>query len=218
MANDLADVGGTMDKLVGKLFDAGAPGWLPMLHASSPVHSVLDGTTLGKPGHTGSLYSKPRASSGGVASWQPRHSAVHQGIFCPTQHDAQQFATRLAAKLGDQESLDGAIGPMKIAIDSGFKEGKSIVWGVFQRDLDDGKIPDVEERESRRAAAAKELTNIDSEERDRRRTAGNVGAVLSAALYAGLLYKEASPITLSLAMFFPVALSWGFLDSARTGL
>ena len=117
-----------------------------------------------------------------------------------------------------EDSLEGAIEPMKIAIDSGFKEGKSIAWGVLQRDLDEADVPNKKEREKRKKEAAKELVNIDSNERNRRKIAGSVGAVFSTVLYGVLVTTKVSTITLGLSMYFPVALSLGFIESGRKGL
>eukprot|EP00746_Dinoflagellata_sp_MGD_P076392 gnl/MRDRNA2_/MRDRNA2_30769_c0_seq1.p1 gnl/MRDRNA2_/MRDRNA2_30769_c0~~gnl/MRDRNA2_/MRDRNA2_30769_c0_seq1.p1 ORF type:complete len:243 (+),score=39.06 gnl/MRDRNA2_/MRDRNA2_30769_c0_seq1:142-870(+) len=199
-----------------------------LLESSSFDHLHLDNTMLRKPESSlmgsarnpinlaarGNVRNPSTLAAHGFVSPHHLRSGLHHGVLCPTRLDAM----RLAAKLNEQDALDGAIAPMKIAIESGFKEGKSVVWGVFQQDLDEGSVPDSKERASRRAAAAKALTNIDSVERDRRKVAGTAGAALSAVLYAGLLYNKASTAAVALGMFFPVALSLGFLESARTGL
>lgn len=116
------------------------------------------------------------------------------------------------------EALEGAIEPMKKAIDSGFKEGKSIAWGVLQRDLDESKIPDLQERKKLRAQASKELVNIDNAERNRRKLAGSIGAVISTVLYGVLVTTKVSTMTLGLSMYVPVAFSLGFIESGRKGL
>lgn len=118
----------------------------------------------------------------------------------------------------EESNLDGAIEPMKIAIDKGFKIGKSISWGVFQKDVDESEIPDKKERESRKEAAAVALVNIDGQERSRRKTAGTVGAVISTILYGVLITAHVGPLTLGGAMYMPVAFSLGFLESGRKGL
>jgi hypothetical protein len=120
---------------------------------------------------------------------------------------------------GEVEELEGAILPMKIAIDSQFKLGKSIQWGVLQKDVEDSAIPSEKERKERRATAAKELVNIDDKERTRRKTAGLVGTAFSTVLYSGLLLAgKTSFFTLASVMYIPVAFSLGFFESGRKGL
>lgn len=100
------------DKLVDKLVDRTLKVW--SLH-----HADLDNTTLGKRPHlalppsTGSLYSRPQVSNGGVACFHQRRPGLPRGctIFCATRHDDDarlqsatvQFCRRhvsLAAMLG----------------------------------------------------------------------------------------------------------------------
>ena len=94
---------------------------------------------------------------------------------------------------------------------------KKIFFGVLQVDVDETDVPSEEERARRRAAAAESLTNIDMAERERRRLAGTVLAVLTAALGVGLIASEVPALT-RVAIAPPLFLSYGFLASAQTGL
>lgn len=62
-----------------------------------------------------------------------------------------------------ENGLKEAIVPMKLVIDNTFKEGKSINWGVFQKDVNQSEVPSTEERLIRKKEATKNLTNIDEE-------------------------------------------------------
>lgn len=114
--------------------------------------------------------------------------------------------------------LNGAILPMKIAIESGFQVGKSIAWGVLQQDVVPGDVPTEEEQQYLIEQSTKELTNIGSIERDRRRKAGFVGLAFTTLLYAALVITHASSITRMSAIAFPVFLTNGYLKSAQEGL
>ena len=143
-------------------------------------------------------------------------SSYHGGFS--TRLRDRKTSRRGISTESSEDSLDGAIEPMKIAINSGFKEGKSIAWGVLQRDLDESDIPNDKEREKRKKEASKELINIDSNERNRRKIAGSIGAVFSTILYGVLVTTKVSAITLGLSIYFPIALSLGFIESGRKGL
>ena len=95
--------------------------------------------------------------------------------------------------------------------------GKKIFFGVLQVDVDPADAPTEEERERRQAAAAEALTNIDLPERERRRLAGGVLSVLTAALAAALLATDA-PAATRIAIGPPLFLSYGYLRSAQQGL
>lgn len=95
--------------------------------------------------------------------------------------------------------------------------GKSIAWGVLQKDVDPAQVPSDEERAARRASAARDLTNIDDAERERRKLAGTAFAGVTAALALGLLVTHAAPLARA-AIAPPLFLSYGFLASARQGL
>jgi hypothetical protein len=114
--------------------------------------------------------------------------------------------------------LNGAILPMKIAIESGFQVGKSIAWGVLQQDVVPGDVPTKEEQQRLIEQSTKELTNIGSAERDRRRKAGFVGLAFTTLLYAALVITHASSVTRMSAIAFPVFLTNGYLKSAQEGL
>ena len=78
-------------------------------------------------------------------------------------------------------------------------------------------LPSAEERERRREVAAAELTNIDMDERGRRRLAGGAMSAVTAALATYLLASHAPTLTRA-AIAPPLFLAYGFLASARTGL
>ena len=99
-----------------------------------------------------------------------------------------------------------------------FKVGKSIKYGVLQSDLDPSEIPSEGERSSRREQAARELVNIDGAERSRRRTIGYFSTVLTGVIYSTNLYFHAPFLLRVASLYFPVALSAGFLKSADEGL
>ena len=138
--------------------------------------------------------------------------------FLPTKMSGMRLRSSSRKMLEEDEVLEGAIGPMKVAIDKGFKIGKSITWGVLQREVDPKKVPNDAGQTARRATAASELVNIDDKERSRRKTAGSVGAVVSTVLYGVLVSAKVSALSLGLAMYLPVAFSMGFIESGRQGL
>lgn len=94
---------------------------------------------------------------------------------------------------------------------------KKIVYGVFQQDVDTKNVPEEEERKKRIEKATKELTNIDQDERGRRMKVGQVGLASTVVLAAALLVTGA-PYYWRAAIYFPLSLSLGFIDSGRTGL
>ena len=108
--------------------------------------------------------------------------------------------------------------PMKSVMEKQFKVGKSIAWGVLQKDVDASSIPDAETQAELRAQAASSLTNIDSTERDRRRLVGVIAATSSAAIYTGMLVFKTTFIFRLLGLYLPVSIAAGFLKSAEEGL
>ena len=99
-----------------------------------------------------------------------------------------------------------------------FKPGKSIVYGVFQKDVDQTQAPDAATRAELVERATSQLTNIDQKERDRRRFVGVSAAATSIAIYSGMLYFNVGFLFRLLGMYFPVSLAAGFLQSSREGL
>ena len=99
-----------------------------------------------------------------------------------------------------------------------FKPGKSIVYGVFQKDVDQTQLPDAATRAELVERASSQLTNIDQQERDRRRFVGVSAAATSLAIYSGMLYFNVGFLFRLLGMYFPVSLAAGFLQSSREGL
>jgi hypothetical protein len=107
--------------------------------------------------------------------------------------------------------------PAELVLSKAFPRGKRVTYGLFTVDADPSALPSEEERARLRAEAASELAVIDRAERDRRMLAGSAGSVATAALAVGLLLAHA-PLTARAALVFPVFLSLGFVDSAKTGL
>jgi len=96
-------------------------------------------------------------------------------------------------------------------------KGKSIVWGIFKKDVDPSSIPSEEERADLRANAARQLINIGQAERDRRMLAGKVLSVGTIFTAAALLRSDVSPLarfSIAPALF----LSYSALVSAKEGL
>lgn len=108
--------------------------------------------------------------------------------------------------------------PMKSVMEKQFKVGKSIAWGVLQKDVDASSIPDAETQAELRAQAESSLTNIDSTERGRRRLVGVIAATSSAAIYTGMLVFKTTFIFRLLGLYLPVSIAAGFLKSAEEGL
>lgn len=98
-------------------------------------------------------------------------------------------------------------------------EGSSVKWGLLKE-----RTPEVDQsakaRERRaelRAKAARDLVNIDDEERERRRVASYAFAAFAALLALYLLWSNA-PWYSRGALFPVVALAWGYNLSAKEGL
>lgn len=105
---------------------------------------------------------------------------------------------------------------------SGFKEGRRVKWGVLSEEVDEASLATGADADAARAAlraeAAASLTNIDAAERERRKLAGSAGAALTLALGAAMVGPLHAGATARLAIFFPAALSFGYLESSRAGL
>lgn len=102
---------------------------------------------------------------------------------------------------------------------SGSGVGSRVKWGVLKEQVTGvDQSPEAQQRRADlRAAAAKDLVNIDEEERGRRRTAGVAMTAFSVLLCAFLLWSGA-PWTSRLAVFPVFALAFGFNLSADEGL
>ena len=95
--------------------------------------------------------------------------------------------------------------------------GKSIYYGVFQRDVDETDRVDDATAAALRAEAARTLTNIGSKERERRMSVGLVSGALTAAIVATQLLTHAPRIE-RLAIVVPLFFALGFVGSAKSGL
>lgn len=95
--------------------------------------------------------------------------------------------------------------------------GKSIYYGVFQRDVDETERVDDATAAALRAEATRTLTNIGSKERERRMNVGLVSGALTAAIVATQLLTHAPRIE-RLAVVVPLFFALGFVGSAKSGL
>lgn len=111
---------------------------------------------------------------------------------------------------------ESAIGSMFSTL-YGSREGKRIVWGVFQTSVGESTVPSAPVQLARREAAAQDLVNIDADERTRRRVAGVVLGAFTLALGIFLSGSHVDTFT-KLAIGPPLFLSVGFYASAREGL
>lgn len=131
-------------------------------------------------------------------------------------------AFRLSVKAQPSSSAmmmsEASESPMKSVMEKQFKVGKSIAWGVLQKDVDASSIPDAETQAELRAKATSSLTNIDLTERGRRRLVGIVAATGSAAIYTGMLVFKTTFIFRLLGLYLPISIAAGFLKSADEGL
>lgn len=98
-------------------------------------------------------------------------------------------------------------------------EGSSVQWGVLKvATLEVDQSPEAQARRAAlREKAARDLVNIDDEERERRRVASYFVAGGAILLAAFLLWSNA-PWYSRGAIFPVVALAWGFNLSAKEGL
>lgn len=98
--------------------------------------------------------------------------------------------------------------------------GKSIYFGVFQRDVraEAGReTPSDDVRAARRARAREELVNIDDEERARRLDVGKVAGGVTLVMAIAQLALGASRIERAV-IAIPLFFALGFVGSAKSGL
>jgi len=126
---------------------------------------------------------------------------------------------------GEEETFQGSRIMMEALEFMGMKAGekgaknKKIMFGVLTTDVDESSIPSDEERAALRDQASLSLTNIDKEERMRRRLVGRLFIAGTAFLSAILYFKVgADSLTRFVAVFFPLNLGIGYLKSAESGL
>ena len=124
----------------------------------------------------------------------------------------------LSNKKNDEIELLGAIKPMQVVIESQFKIGKEVTYGIFQQDVDPGKVPSQEERWQFREQATQGLFNIGLKERERRALVGKLGVVATSLLLVVMSFYHVPLQNKCLGLYFPLALTYGFLESAREGL
>lgn len=126
--------------------------------------------------------------------------------------------TNLKNRDGADDELKDAIKPMQSVVKSQFKIGKSINFGVFQKDVDVKSMPDLETRNLLRKDASIKLNNIGLQERDRRELVGKYGFFITALLWIGFIFYDVPLQTRVLGLYFPVSLTYGFLESSKEGL
>ena len=107
---------------------------------------------------------------------------------------------------------------MKEVIESQFKVGKSVVFGVFQQEPDLGKAGDEKERKAKRELATRQLVNIDDTERNRRKLIGQATAVLTTVIYGATFYFHSGIVARAASIYLPLAFSVGFYESGKKGL
>lgn len=95
--------------------------------------------------------------------------------------------------------------------------GKSIYYGVFQRDARAGERKSDDERRKLRDDAAVNLTNIDADERGRRMVVGKAAGALTAAVAVAQTALGATRVE-RLCVAIPLFFALGFAGSAKTGL
>ena len=123
-------------------------------------------------------------------------------------------STRLAMVSSDTGPSDVA----KEIIEKQFKVGKSVQWGVLQADVDEAKVPDDNTRATLRDVASRELVNIDDKERARRTLVGKASGLLTVLSFAASLHYHLDIIPRTIAIYLPLSLSLGFLESGKQGL
>lgn len=159
--------------------------------------------------------TRPRARAHFPARPRARRVRARVGMQAPGKTKAKAEAKAEGA------FSDGVAKAMLATYDP--TKNKKIVYGVFQQEVDPAVLADtsdetLEARSAARAAAADQLVNIGAEERTRRTRVGAVMSVATVALGAALFGAEMSPVVKAGAMYFPIALSLGFLESGAKGL
>jgi len=123
---------------------------------------------------------------------------------------AQVFAGGPPLRIGDK-GLEFELGTGS--------EGSSVKWGVLKEKTPRvDQTPEAQQRRAElRAQAARDLVNIDEEERERRRVASYAFAAFAAILAVFLLWSNA-PWYSRGALLPVVAFAWGYNLSAKEGL
>lgn len=118
---------------------------------------------------------------------------------------------------GDRDDKPQTLDVLKLAVERGFPQGKTIKFGLLTVDVDESaRLPDAARAQLREQAAA-EMAVIDASERARRTLVGRAGGAATAALAVALLVLQAPPLSRA-ALVFPIWLFAGYIDSGRTGL
>jgi len=135
---------------------------------------------------------------------------------------SQDFSDPLAValKAGPPLRLDPK-GGLRVDFGAGGGVGSRVKWGLLKEEVSASEIdksPIAEQKRAElRAAAARDLVNIDQDERERRRLGGLAFAALAVLLALFMLWSNT--IWYGRAGLFPVvALAYGYLLSAEEGL
>jgi hypothetical protein len=141
-------------------------------------------------------------------------------IFCKSANallKIPQVYQRMRTNMAS-EDLTGSIVPMKAVIDQGFTIGKSITNGVFQQEVNPENIPSADVQEELIEKATQDLMNIDIKERNRRKNISVWAGGITAIFYGALVVGHVPMIARTVALYFPVALTYGFKVSGDEGL
>ena len=140
-----------------------------------------------------------------------------------TTKPSQQKLFSTPGTPGDAEKFENPAEPLKVVFDKMYgSDGQTaptrIVWGVFKSKIDEEELPSAEESAARREAAAASLTNIDGDERERRKLASIVFSAGTAGLAVALPLLSVPLASRMAALLFPTFLSLGFYRSYEEGL
>mmetsp|Transcript_19625 Transcript_19625/g.61059 ORF Transcript_19625/g.61059 Transcript_19625/m.61059 type:complete len:174 (-) Transcript_19625:1370-1891(-) len=161
------------------------------------------------------------AQCGKGSAMRAIRSHLARGATGPAMSDraaatrAQPAARGDAPAAAERTELEGTL-PGQV-ISTLYPAGKRVVYGLLTEDVDPASVPDEAERARRREEAAASLTNIDAQERERRRVIGLLGMVGTGLYASGLLALRAGPAARA-SVALPLALALGYLESAETGL
>jgi hypothetical protein len=173
----------------------------------------------------------------GATAFAPRSSVSQNTDFVrqpvarlvtPSETDAESKGIiELIAKEDSEQQGEfdnnGPLAWMQTYLDLlGVKEGKSVFFGPIPVNVDESKRTTHDEATKRRETAARDLTNINMDERQRRDQAGSIMWVVSALYiaWASLIADDGglSGHLLRFLSVVPTFLAVGYKLSAKTGL
>eukprot|EP00471_Norrisiella_sphaerica_P007292 CAMPEP_0184481050 /NCGR_PEP_ID=MMETSP0113_2-20130426/2601_1 /TAXON_ID=91329 /ORGANISM="Norrisiella sphaerica, Strain BC52" /LENGTH=175 /DNA_ID=CAMNT_0026859949 /DNA_START=78 /DNA_END=605 /DNA_ORIENTATION=+ len=173
-------------------------------------------------GGSGQLLASPPAMAVNKIRAQSHHQAMaataRQG---PLARRVRRASPTSCAAYFEKKKFEneGDFWFMQPSIDMLFKpgKGKKIAFGVLTQDVDEKKIPSEDEQKRLREQASRDLTNIDADERERRRAVGNFLNLFSVGLGAAMVVLPVPPLA-RLGVAVPLLFAEGYLKSADTGL